>query len=404
MDQIVLRPRVAVNTRTNDPQDDYRWLFLDERRQLFTQVEEYSRFFLEIRQGELPSAMFLSRGKYAALMVPSLPTERRDHVRRKITNTLYLEETTEEHCRLLMLLAQLIVDYEKRVFQTLAEYSEEVIEQVTRVHSGVRTVPVLNVPAQDLVMIESDVKRLDLWKGHRVAFRSTRKQHETLAAYLVSPDMKLGSFGLVLSGMVIPNTFKDARLKLPDSFWILTSSPEVTETIPLELQREAPPSQPGNPIIIGIESLCREGKQLFSKLTAEASDSAEEMRDPKSASRVSVTVRRHQGSWFPEELSIGGNVLVDPSQKTITLSLTFPTEMNQDLKPKIRIADTDHHLSGSWKNPKTFKGTLDLGVEGICDGDSVSLKILGAISQHGREMEPWSCTVVVGSSPQNLSD
>lgn len=403
MHEIELRSLVAVNTRSSDPQDDYRWVLFDEKLRLFNEMEKFSRYFLDIEQGELPSVIFLSSGKFEALMVLSLPTTRRDHVGRRITNTLYLEEEAVEHSKLLMLLAQLLVDHEKRLFHILTEYSEEVRESATRASSGVRNVPPLYFSAQEFEGMESGVDQLGSWRGHRLAVRSTRRQHGSLAAYLASHDMRAGSFGLVLSGMVNPSSFIDAGLKLPDSFWILTSSPDVTESAPVELQQEARSGQL-NPLLTGMEDLFVGAGRLLSGLKGETSDSEEAVSDRRNVRRLVARVRRHLGSGFRGEiLKNGENVAIDPSEKKITLSLSFTTAMNRDRKPKIRIANTDHRLSGDWKDSQKFKGTLDLGEVGIRERDSVHLEILGAISQDGHEMESWTCTLVVGSTPQNPS-
>lgn len=127
MNQQVLPAGVAVHTRGNKHGEDYGWYVRVGSTDLFSVVEELHRVALRDIEGQLPIAV-LVKGRRVGFLVARMPSPREDHVQRLISDTLYLEFSSEDQATILKMVANLLTcsreDYEQ-YRQYFTEYAEE---------------------------------------------------------------------------------------------------------------------------------------------------------------------------------------------------------------------------------------------------------------------------------------
>jgi hypothetical protein len=226
----ILEP-VAVALHTRDRLEDYRWYPTDGACQLVEQLKDRYRALIADQDAQ-PASTFLlvDDGERIGLLVANLKTQRFDHLRTRIDDTIVLEFVKEERESVFRLAAGLLATESPTIQQQLLDYAEKLFQQKEKTCHA--TVEKLAVPATASVLGSAD-----LLMKHHVGFRCNEGNQQKVAGLLhhvaSRPDVHLERPFVVVSTGLVGKDKLQQEANHVGSFIALTRSSSVNDEVTL---------------------------------------------------------------------------------------------------------------------------------------------------------------------------
>lgn len=226
---MVVKPVVlvgaAVHTRQFEAGKDYDWYVKKGDLHLFEKMDEIYRVMLRDVGGEAPRVAVIIDELRVGFMIGELPSPRRDHGKRVIYDTLYLELSSEFHRNVLHAAVILLIrskNYYRHYRQYFTCYAERLFSySQKRIEVILKTV---KLPSADK---STDLKPIE---GEKLVFFSNPKNRYRCARQLVSLEYRgSGCFCFVSTGRVNLEKCQNVAEQCDFGFLLTLSSEVVSE-------------------------------------------------------------------------------------------------------------------------------------------------------------------------------
>lgn len=129
----------AVHTRGIEPGQDYDWYVTAGDMQLFKNMTEIYRLMLRDVSGDVPRLAVIIIGQRIGFLMADMPSQRLDHGKRVIYDSLYLEFATQEQQTVLQAVAVLLLGFPN----TYPAHEQHFMEYAEKLWNNSQTTPLI---------------------------------------------------------------------------------------------------------------------------------------------------------------------------------------------------------------------------------------------------------------------